>query len=70
MYQVAPGDFDQGDITMFEKLDMKTSNFLTCYVLIDYAEDGHNAISCEGIFVSLGKHFFMMLLNIFYGSFI
>lgn len=70
VYQVPPGDFDQGDITMFEKLDMKTSNFPTCYVLIDYAEDGHNAISYEGIFASLGKHFFMMLLNNSYRSFI
>lgn len=70
MYQVAPGDFNQGAITMFEKLDMKTSNFLTRCVLIDYAGDGHNAISCEEIFASLGKHFFMMLLNISYRSFI
>lgn len=57
MYQAALSDFDPGvPLTMFEKLDVNTSNFPTCYGLRDYVED--NAISYEEIFASLAKLLF------------
>lgn len=56
--------------TMFEKLDVNISNFSTCFVLMDYAEGGYNAIPYEEILASLAKLlFFMILFNISYESF-
>lgn len=70
VYQVALSDFDPGvPLTMFEKLDVNTSNFPTYYVLRDYVEDG---IQCNFLwrnFCISGKTVvFMMLFNIAHGS--